>query len=77
MELEITGKGADLQNVFVLIFFKSPRNNAGPLSQERLTSFDIQKLIEERRAYLLLSEKLTGRSLEKALNLLDPPKSKT
>jgi hypothetical protein len=50
MELEITGKGADLQNVFVLIFFKSPRNNAGPLSQERLTSFDIQKLIEEKRA---------------------------
>jgi hypothetical protein len=39
-----------LQNVFVLVFFKSPRNNAGPLSQEGVKSSANQKLIEVRRA---------------------------
>jgi hypothetical protein len=42
-----------------------------------LTFFAIQKLMAERRAVLLISVKLTGGSLEKALNLLDPTKSKT
>ena len=69
MELEITGKGADLQNVFVLIFFKSPRNNAGPLSQEGVKSSANQKLIYRKESGATPFRKINRRISRKGVKL--------
>ena len=68
MELEITGRGADLQKVLVLIFYQIPRNNAGqapyPLPQRGVTSSAIQKLICRKESFITDFRNINKGSLE-------------
>ena len=67
MELDITGRGADLQKVLVLIFYQIPRNNAGQApcpSEGGVTSSAIQKLICRKESFITDFRNINKGSLE-------------